>query len=389
MLGFNVSQTHFKLQYAQHGANTFKLTMETKTDGVINFQTVSILRLTLKSDEVNILYSGEFPIHQGKIESKLFIKKNLQTKFELRGTWNENKFQMKILLGGQNADAKFNSSFENFEKLRGKAVWIIGNGENSDYGVTADFENCKSSVCTSTLFFQLKLDTQPFSFLTLNIIAPGYLNESLNFTFHEEDLQYSVTADYSGYKTYHLNATLNITRRSVDIVIINKAESRRWKLKTNAEMYTVSGGNVAVNVQLIVCTPFTKDFKAIVILDMVNPEKQFELTFKYGIIDASLKTKFFWSMSKSLLFFKVLCPSIGIQNISFFGRRESFKHFLYSFQFNDKKWEVSSNIKYEDSNFDVTLVLITPLQRYEETTFRTNFKKILYIYIFSPPNLYN
>ena len=149
--------------------------------------------------------------------------------------------------------------------------------------------------------------------------------------FDKQDLQYSITADYSGFKTYHLNATLNITRRSVDIVIINKAESRRWKLKTNAEMYTVSGGNVAVNVQLIVCTPFTKDFKAIVILDMVNPEKQFELTFKYGIIDASLKTKFFWSMSKSLLFFKVLCPSIGIQNISFFGRRESFKHFLYSF----------------------------------------------------------
>ena len=59
MLGLNVSQTHFKLQYAQHGANTFKLTMETKTDGVINFQTVSILRLTLKSDEVNILYNKE------------------------------------------------------------------------------------------------------------------------------------------------------------------------------------------------------------------------------------------------------------------------------------------------------------------------------------------
>ena len=286
------------------------------------------------------------------------------------GTWNQNKFQMKILLGGKNAKAKFTSTFKNFEKLRGNAVWKVAKGEKSEYGLTTNFENCNDSECTTSLFFQAKIDTEPFSFLTLKIIAPGYLNESLSLQYNEKYLQYSVVADYRGYKTYHLNATLNIWKRSIDIVINNKSEKRLWKLKTNAEIQTLLDGNVAVNVQLIFYTPFTKNFKAIVIVDMVNPEKQFELTFKYGIIDASLKTKLFWSFQKSLMFFRVLCPSIGIQNLSFFGRTENFRTLLYRFQLNENKWEVSVNLKTEESKFDCSFVLLTPLKRYNITKIR-------------------
>ena len=322
-LGFNVSQTDVKLQYTQDVSDTIQLNIETETDGVLIFKTISSLTVSLNSNQILLVYSGEFPITQGKIDSKLFIKRNWQTKFELNGTWNQNKFQMKILLGGKNAEAKFNSSFKNLEKLRGNAVWTIANGENSEYGLTTTFESCNDSECTTSLFFRTKIDTEPFSFLTLDLIVPGYLNESLSLKYKEQYLQYSLIADYRGYKTYHLNATLNIWRRSIDIVINNMSESRLWKLKTIAEIHTLLDGNVAVNVQLIFYTPFTQNFKFKVIVDMVNPEKQFELTFKYGIIDASLKTKFFWSFNKSLLFIRVLCPSIGIQNISLFGRTES------------------------------------------------------------------
>ena len=79
-LGFNVSQTDVKLQHTQDDSDRFQLNLETETDGVLIFKTISTLTVILNSNQISLVYSGQFPISQGKIDSKLSIKRNWQTK---------------------------------------------------------------------------------------------------------------------------------------------------------------------------------------------------------------------------------------------------------------------------------------------------------------------
>ena len=79
-LGFNMSRTDVKLQHTQDDSDRFQLNIETETDGVLIFKTISTLTVSLNSNQISLVYSGEFPISQGKIDSKLLIKRNWQTK---------------------------------------------------------------------------------------------------------------------------------------------------------------------------------------------------------------------------------------------------------------------------------------------------------------------
>ena len=79
-LGFNMSQTDVKLQHTQDDSDRFQLNIETETDGVLIFKTISTLTVSLNSNQISLVYSGEFPISQGKIDSKLLIQRNWQTK---------------------------------------------------------------------------------------------------------------------------------------------------------------------------------------------------------------------------------------------------------------------------------------------------------------------
>ena len=363
--GFRESQTVLKLEYSKDMSSFFKLFMETTTDDTVTFNTNSTLKINFKGAEIKVFYNGEFPVLKAKVDAFLHVDSKLQTRFELKGNWSTSLFHMRLILTGKDAIAKFDSNIEKFETLKGRAVWTIAEGGNSDYGVNIQLENCKDS-CSEALSFRVVFDTKPFSKLNFKLLIPGYLNETLILKFSQNSSLYSTVADYTGWKTYHVNATIHVGKRSVNILIHNKSDGRKWRLKTNAEFELLESGSVLINVQLIVFTPFTQDFKAIVVLDIENAAKQFELTFKYGIIDASLRTKFLWTIEKSDMLFRILCPSIGIQAFGFEGRRKGIEDFHYHLLYNGKEWDLKSKFLLQEDSFDVTIKVMTPLVNYVE-----------------------
>ena len=368
LLAFNKSETELKLEYSKDLKSFYKLTIETITDDIITFNTFSTLKLNMQDAQIKLVYKGEFPVMHGKIDAVLQIDSNLETKFELKGNWSSSLFHAKLKLTGKNAEAKFESTFLNFEKLKGRALWTIAQGENSQYGLNLQLENCNTLPCTSSLKFAVMMDTLPFSNLKVQLLIPGYLNESLSIKYTQKEMVHSIVADFDGIKVYHINATINISKRSVNILIKNKTDKRTWRLKTNAEFELLENESVIINVQLLVYTPFTKDFKAIVILDMESQTKQFELTFKYGIIDASIQTKFLWSFSKSDILFKILCPSIGVQTISFEAIRNGLENFKYKIWHNKNIWEIESKNVIEESTFIISIHLLTPWKKFEQNS---------------------
>ena len=365
-LGFKKSETDLKLEYSKDLKSFYKLSVETTTDKVVTFKTQSTLQLKLNGAEINLLYDGTFPLNSGKINALLHIDSKLKTKFELKGTWDDSLFHTRLLLTETSAEAKFDSNLKNFEKLKGKAIWTLNKGPGALYGVEVNLENCKVQ-CESSLNINIYFDTVPFSMFRFKVKVPGYLNESFSLDYAKDFETHSLLLNYTGLKIYHVNATLNIQRRSVNIFIHNKSDARKWRLKTNAEFHLSRGGTVQINVQLIVFTPFTPDFKAIVILNLESKVKQFELTFKYGVIDASIQTRFFWSKSESDILFKILCPSIGIKAISFQAKRRGFERMKYLLEYNNKKWSFDSNIKIQSNIFDVSVKAVSPWNGYEES----------------------
>ena len=365
-LGFERSETDLKLEYSKDLKSFFKLSVETTTDKVITFKTISTVQLKLNGAEINVLFDGIFPLNSGKINALLHIDSKLKTKFELKGTWDDSLFHTRLLLTETSAEAKFDSNLKNFEKLKGKAIWTLNKGLGATYGVEINLENCKTQ-CESAFNMNFHFDTVPFSMVRFKVIVPGFLNESFNLNYAKDSETHSLILNYTGLKDYHMNATLNIKRRSVNIFIHNKSDTRKWRLKTNAEFHMSRGGTVQINVQLIVFTPFTPDFKAIVILNLENKVRQFQLTFKYGVIDASIQTRFLWSKSESDILFKILCPSIGIKAISFVAKRKGFKKFKYVLEYNKQNWSIESNIKIQSFSFDVSVNALSPWKDYEES----------------------
>ena len=365
-LGFKRSETDLKLEYSNDLKSFYKLSVETTTDKVVTFKTQSTLQLKLNGAEINLLYDGTFPLNSGKINALLHIDSKLKTKFELKGTWDDSLFHTRLILTETSAEAKFDSNLKNFEKLKGKAIWTLNKGPGAIYGVDINLENCKVQ-CESALNINIYFDTVPFSMLRLQAIVPGLLNESLILDYEKDSQTHSLIINYTGFKIYHLNATLNIQRRSVNIFIHNKSDVRKWRLKTNAEFHLAKGGTVQINVQLIVLTPFTPDFKAIVILNLASKVKQFQLTFKYGVIDASIQTRLFWSISESDILFKILCPSIGIKAITFEAKRRGFEQMKYVLEYNKQKWSFDSSLKIQSDLFDVSVNAISPLNGYKES----------------------
>ena len=365
-LQFNFSETYLKLQFSKDLTSFFDLTMETKTDNVVTFNTKSTLKLDFKGTEIKILYKGEFPVLLGKIQAKLHLDSTLKTKIEVKGNWEKSHFHVRLLLTAHNAEARFDSNLDGYEKLVGSALWTINEGDNSNYGIDVNLENCHDKVCSPALKFKSSTDSKPFSKLSMQFLVPGILNETLKIDYLESKKTYHIVADYIGFKIYHLNATMNLSKRSVNILIHNKSDGRKWYLKTNAEFNLLQSGSIMINMQLIVNTPFTEDFKTIVILDIENEPKHFELTFKYGIIDASLKTRFLWSLEKSDILFQIRCPRIGIKKVKLLARRKQFEHIKYFIDYNGSSWELESKVMAEGNKVNLLLSLKTPIIKYSE-----------------------
>ena len=365
-LGFERSETDLKLEYSKDLKSFYKLSVETTTDKVITFKTISTLQLKLNGAEINLLYDGTFPLNSGKINALLHIDSKLKTKFELKGTWDDSLFHTRLLVTETSAEAKFDSNLKNLEKLKGKAIWTLNKGPRATYGVDINLENCKIQ-CETAFTMNFHFDTVPFSMVRFKVMVPGYLNESFSLNYAKDSETHSLLLNYTGLKNYHMNATLNIQRRSVNIFIHNKSDARKWRLKTNAEFHLSKGGTVQINVQLIVFTPFTPDFKAIVILNLESKVRQFQLTFKYGVIDASIQTRFLWSKSESDILFKILCPSVGIKAISLAAKRKGFEKIKYVLEYNNQIWSFESNIKIHSYSFDVSVNALSPWNGYEES----------------------
>ena len=197
--GFKSSVTNLKLEYSKDFKSFYKLFVETTTDEIMTFKTISTLQLKIQGAEINIIYDGSFPLNSGKINALLHIDSKLKTKFELKGTWNDTLFHTRLLLTERKAEAKFDSNLNNFEKIKGNAIWTINKGPRAIYGLEVNLENCKVE-CKPALNINLNFDTNTFSMLRFKLIVPGFLNESLNLNYSKDSETHKIILDYTGLK---------------------------------------------------------------------------------------------------------------------------------------------------------------------------------------------
>ena len=365
-LAFNRSETHLSVLYTADLTSPIELKSETKTDGVTTFDVISSLKVDFHGGEVKLVYKGDFPCKEGKVNALLHIKADLETRFEVAGKWGEHNFRLKMLLGGSDVEARMESSFANLENLKGEAHWTIGRGPTDQYGVNVTFSTCQAGDCQDALKFNTLFDTKPYKEITASLFVRNFLNETFGASCQKQGAEYSLVGSYDGLKTLRVTASLNIPKKSVDIIISNLSDGRNWKLKTNAEIDIKSVKSIVVDVQLIVRTPFSDDFAAKVIVNFVNPMKEFELAFQYGAIDASLKTNVFWSFGETNLQVEVTCPPLHLERLVVAAKRKSYRDIEYRLVFNDKRVEFFSKNSVTPEDFAVDIHLRWPLKGYEE-----------------------
>ena len=370
-LAFNRSETHLSILYTADLTSPIELKSETKTDGITTFDVISSLKVDFQGGEVKLVYKGDFPCKEGKVNALLHVKADLETRFEVAGIWAEHNFRLKMLLGGSDVEARMESNFANLENLKGEAHWTIGQGPTDQYGVNVTFSTCQSGGhCENALTFNTLFDTKPYKEITATLFVRDLLNETFVAICQKQAAEYSLVASYDGLKKLRVNASLDIPKKSVDITINNISDGRNWKLKTNAEIDIRSVKSIVVDVQLIVRTPFSDDFAAKVIVDFVNPMKEFELGFQYGAIDASLKTNVFWSFGETDILLEVSCPPLHLEKLVIEAKRKSYREIVYRLVFNDDRVELVSKNAVTAKDFSVDMHLNWPVESYEEIRFK-------------------
>ena len=369
-LAFNRSETHLSILYTADLASPIELRSETKTDGITTFDVISSLKVDFQGGEVKLVYKGDFPCKEGKVNALLHVKADLETRFEVAGKWGEHNFRLKMLLGGSDVEARMESSFANLENLKGEAHWTIGQGPTDQYGVNVTFSTCQGGDCEDALTFNTLFDTKPYKEITASLFVRDLLNETFVAMCQKDAAEYSLVATYDGLKRLRVNASLDIPKKSVDIIINNISDGRNWKLKTNAEIDIKSVKSIVVDVQLIVRTPFSDDFAAKVIVDFISPMKEFELAFRYGAIDASLKTNVFWSFGETDILLEVSCPPLHLETLVIEAKRKGFREIIYRLVFNDRHVEFISKNAVNATDFSVDMHLKWPVESYEEIRFK-------------------
>ena len=358
--GFRKSETFTKIVYCNNLVNPFSLHYKVVHDGDKEFEIFSSVTINMKDGEIEMIYQGDLPLNNGKINALLHIKSDFSTKLEMTGQINQSNFKMILVQSGINAQVLFKSNIPNYENIRGLASWKIGQELNKKYGVETKFIY-RDNI---TLGFSVELDTFPFSQFEGNILVPGYLDEKINFVVNSKDNSYfSIKGKYEGFNVVEFDASLDFHEKIVILTVDNKSANRKWHLKAKANL--VSESPVKINLILMAKTPFTDTFESLLDIDFLNDSKLFKFSLNFGILQASLQLNIVWSEKNLELLIQAFCPLMGIENMDIKGVLAAFQLASLMICINDKVVNLHVKNQVTDTSFDIEIKLNLPLQSYE------------------------
>ena len=92
--GFRKSETFTKIVYCNNLVNPFSLHYKVVHDGDKEFEIFSSVTINMKDGEIEMIYQGDLPLNNGKINALLHIKSDFSTKLEMTGQINQSNFKM-------------------------------------------------------------------------------------------------------------------------------------------------------------------------------------------------------------------------------------------------------------------------------------------------------
>ena len=373
-LPFKRSESDVHITYSIALDSPFTLKFKSIDDGVITFDVFSSVTVNLKGGELELIYRGDFPLHNGKVDAKLNISSDFDTKIQIIGNLNTHNFNFKLIQVDGKAGVQLKSNIPNFENLKGSATWKVANGPSRIYGLEAnlDYHNEKY------LGLHVEFDTNPFAKLEAGLNIPGYLDERVSLNLSKNvNKNYQISLSYMGFNNIDLGAKLDLVNLVIEAFIDNKTESRKWNLKIQGDMRSHSPINISFELQLE--TPFTSKFNSKVGLNLTDPQKKsFETTFTYGDIHASIETFVLLSEKHFLVDLRASCPSLGLDGFGFNIDRNiigvHYETIKCSIIQNGVEVEGLLLSNFQPEFYDVALEISLPITNYEKLKFFGNGK---------------
>ena len=366
-LSYKKEETEMSVAYSLTMDSPITLKFKSIHDGITTFDVFSSILVNMQNGELELIYQGDFPLHSGKIDAKLIIRSDFETKLEVAGKLNSKNFKVKATQVGGNAEAIFKSNIENFENLQGTAKWIVAEGPTKLYGLDAIFNYQEKKY----IGFKIKFDSKPCSQFFIELDIPGYMKESLDIHLDRMPvLKYAVTVAYKGFNEIELSANLDLTDIILDILVENKTESRKWALIVQGDIKNKNPVNIIFELSLE--TPFTEKLSSRVAFDLQSARKNVETSFTYGDIHASLVSSILWSVQTSNLILEASCPSLGLNSFRIIGQRDSLKTMKYTFVLNDRAVELELRNHVKPDSFDIGMLISLPIPSYNKLSFFGN-----------------
>ena len=363
-LSFNTSETRTKITFSKAFDAPFTLKFISIADGVKTFDVFSSIVVNFKNSGIELLYRGDFPLHNGKINAKLLFKQNQSTILELVGhlVGVEFDFTMKQVPG--NAEAKFKSNLENFEDIQGKATWVTNKGANKEFG----FEASMNYNFTKLVGISLWFTTNPVSDISVSLVVQDYLNESLDVKVqHSNPSTYNIHMSYLGFNNIDATFLIDSNEYAIKADVENFSQQRKWLLELQGLMKSRNPIKIAFKLNLE--TPFSDRFKSSLHIDFINDEKTVKCVFSYGSILASAEANVLWLDTVQKLHINIVCPTLNIHNLDVNLEKENSEHIKFEMTFNKKKVRLEIINKIIGTSFLIGLDLSLPIDEYEKIIF--------------------
>ena len=371
LLKFNQSETEMVITYSRNLDAPFTLKFKTIHDGEVVFDVFSSILIDIGLGELEMLYQGNFPLHQGKVDAMLILKSDLSTTIEVIGKLEVNTFKFKLEQIDGIAEASFESDYEGYESLKGRAQWHIAEGPSRLYGLEAIFDYHEKRKLT----FRINFSTKPYQSITGEMSIPGYLQESVELHFRRVPLKlYALDLKYTGFKNIDLVAEIDLQKISIEIMILNRSENRKWELIATGQIHSQTP--VDVKFQLMMETPFTPKFQTVIEFDFKGQTKYVITSLTYGVINAELKTDILLSLEKSYVNLVASCPSLGMSEFSITGKRESFHFMEYQMSYNEDVVSLTMKNDIQLEHFDVGIEIELPIPNYDTLKFNAKGKML-------------
>ena len=363
-LSFNTSETRTKITFSKAFDAPFTLKFISIADGVKTFDVFSSIIVNFKNSGIELLYRGDFPLHNGKINAKLLFKQNQNTILELVGhlVGVEFDFTMKQVPG--TAEAKFKSNLKNFEDIQGKASWVTNKGANKEFG----FESSMNYNFTKLAGISLWFTTNPVRDISISLIVQDYLNESLDVKVqHPNPSTYNIQMSYLGFNNIDATFLIDSNEYAIKADIENFSQQRKWLLELQGLMKSRNPIKIAFKLNLE--TPFSDRFKSSLHIDFMNDEKTVKCVFSYGSILASAEANVLWLDTAQKLHINIICPTLNIHNLDVNLEKENSEHIKFEMTSNKKKIRLEIINKIIGSSFLIGLDLSLPIVEYEKIIF--------------------